>query len=70
MLTNPTLSVSTRNILDMIGWAELDPNTPITPAVAGNINTGIVAVDGVQKRTFLHEYMWMTPSSLGIPSGR
>jgi hypothetical protein len=33
----------------MIGWAELDHNTPITPAVACDINTGIVAVDGTEK---------------------
>jgi hypothetical protein len=35
--------------LDVIGWAELNPNTPITPAVACNINTGIVATDGTNK---------------------
>ncbi len=28
---------------------ELDPNTPITPAVACNINTGIVATYGTKK---------------------
>jgi hypothetical protein len=33
----------------MIGWAELDPNTPITPAVACDINTGIVTIDGTKK---------------------
>jgi hypothetical protein len=33
----------------MIGWAELDPNTPITPAMACDINTGIVAIDGTKK---------------------
>jgi hypothetical protein len=33
----------------MIGWEELDPNTPITPAVTCNIKTGIVAVDGMEK---------------------
>jgi hypothetical protein len=33
----------------MIGWEELNPNTPITPAVACNINTGIVAIDGTKK---------------------
>jgi hypothetical protein len=33
----------------MIGWAELDPNTPITPTVTCDINTGIVATDGTEK---------------------
>ena len=34
-----------KKYLDMIGWAELDPNTPITPAVACKINTGVVNTD-------------------------
>ncbi len=33
----------------MIGWVELDPNTSITTAMACNINTGNVAVDGTEK---------------------
>jgi hypothetical protein len=33
----------------MIGWAEFDPTIPITPAVACDINTGIVAIDGTKK---------------------
>jgi hypothetical protein len=33
----------------MIGWAELNPNTPITPAVACKINTGMFAADGIEK---------------------
>jgi hypothetical protein len=33
----------------MIGWVELNPNTPITPAVACNINIGIVTADGTKK---------------------
>ncbi len=34
---------------DMIGWAELDPNTPITPAVACKINISIFAADRIKK---------------------
>jgi hypothetical protein len=37
----------------MIGWAELDPNTPITPVVACEtckINTGVVSTNGVKKK--------------------
>jgi hypothetical protein len=33
----------------MIVWVELDPNTPITPAVACKINNGIFAADGIEK---------------------
>jgi hypothetical protein len=36
--------------MDTIGWAELNPNTPIIPAVACNINTGIVAADRTKKK--------------------
>jgi hypothetical protein len=35
--------------MDIIGWAGLNPNTPIIPAVACNINMGIVAADGTKK---------------------
>jgi hypothetical protein len=41
----------------MIGWAELDPNTPITPSVACDINTGIVDVDGTEKNIPVRIYM-------------
>jgi hypothetical protein len=37
-----------KKYLDIIVWEELNPNTPITPAVACNINTGIVAIDGTK----------------------
>jgi hypothetical protein len=33
----------------MIGWAELDPNTPITPAGACKTNTGVVSTNEVKK---------------------
>jgi hypothetical protein len=33
----------------MIGWAELDSKTLITPVVACKINTGIVSTNGVEK---------------------
>ncbi len=36
---------------------ELNPNTPITPAVACNINTGIVTVDGTEKNLPAQTYM-------------
>jgi hypothetical protein len=45
----PDLFSKHEKYLDMISWAELHPNTPITPAVACNIITGIVAVDGMEK---------------------
>ena len=35
--------------MDIIGWAGLNPNTPIIPAVACNINIGIVTADGTKK---------------------
>jgi hypothetical protein len=41
----PDLIVKHKTYLDMIGWAELDPNTPITHAVACKINTGIVSAN-------------------------
>ena len=41
----------------MIGWVELDPNTPITPAVACKINTGTVATDGTKKNLPAQIYM-------------
>ncbi len=45
----PYLVSKHKKYLDMIGWAELDPNTPITSAVACDFNTGIVAADGTKK---------------------
>ncbi len=39
-----------KKYMDTIGWAELNPNTPIIPAVACNINTGIVAADRTKKK--------------------
>jgi hypothetical protein len=33
----------------MIGWAELDPNTPNAPAIVCKTNTGIVSTNGVEK---------------------
>jgi hypothetical protein len=33
----------------MIGWVGHDPNTSITPAVACEINTGIISANGVKK---------------------
>ena len=41
----------------MIGWAELNPNTPITPAVACKINTGIVSSDGVKENLHARIYV-------------
>jgi hypothetical protein len=43
------LVIKHKKYLDMIGRAELDLNTPITPAFACKINTGIVSADGVEK---------------------
>jgi hypothetical protein len=45
----PDLVNKHEKYLDMIGWTELDPNTLITPAVACEINTGILAADGIKK---------------------
>ena len=33
----------------MIGWAKLNPDTPITPAFACEINKGIFTADGTKK---------------------
>jgi hypothetical protein len=33
----------------MIGWAELNTSTPITPMVACKINTGIISTNGFEK---------------------
>jgi hypothetical protein len=46
-----------KKYLDMIGWAGLNPNTPIIPAVACDINTGIVAIDGTKKNLPAQIYM-------------
>ncbi len=45
----PNLVSKHKKYLDMIGWEELNPNTPITPAVVCDINTGIVPIDGTKK---------------------
>jgi hypothetical protein len=45
----PDLVSKQKKYLDMIGLVKLNPNTPIPPVVACNINTGIVAVDGTEK---------------------
>jgi hypothetical protein len=45
----PNLVSKHEKYLDMINWVELNLNTPITPAVAWDINTGTVAVDGTEK---------------------
>ena len=34
-----------------MGWAELDPDTPITTAFACKINKGIFAVDGTERNS-------------------
>ncbi len=33
----------------MIGWTKLDPDTPITLAIACKIDTGIVSANGLKK---------------------
>jgi hypothetical protein len=45
----PDLVRKLKKYLEMIGWAELNPNIPNTPAVACDINTVIVTVDGTEK---------------------
>jgi hypothetical protein len=44
----PELVIKHKKYLNMIGWAELDPNTPITPAIACKINTSMVSINGVE----------------------
>ncbi len=53
----PNLVSKHEKYLDMIGWTELDPNTPITPALACDINTGIVAADGTKKNLSAQIYV-------------
>ena len=45
----PDLVQKHKKYLDMIGWAKLDPDTPITPAFACKINKGIFTADGTKK---------------------
>ncbi len=54
----PDLVSKHEKYLDMIGWAELHPNTPITPTTACNINTGIVPVDGTEKNLSVQIYVY------------
>jgi hypothetical protein len=42
----PNLVSKHEKYLDMIGWVELDPNTPITPAVACKFS---IVANGVEK---------------------
>ena len=63
----PNLVSKHEKYLDMIGWAELDPNIPITPAVACNINAGVIAIDGTEKNLPAQKYM---DNTLLFPSGR
>jgi hypothetical protein len=53
----PDLVSKHKKYLDIIGWAEFHPNTPITPALAWDINTGIVAVDGTEENLPAGIYM-------------
>jgi hypothetical protein len=53
----PDLIVKHNKYLDMIGKAERDPNTSITPAVTCKINTGIVSADGVKKNLCAYIYV-------------
>jgi hypothetical protein len=41
----------------MIGWAKIDPDTPITPAFACEINKGILIADGTERKFPAHIYM-------------
>jgi hypothetical protein len=41
----------------MIGWAKFDPDMPITPAFACEINTGIFKVNGTEKNLPARIYM-------------
>jgi hypothetical protein len=38
----------------MIGWAKLDPNTPIFPAFACKINKGVFTANEVEKNLPVH----------------
>jgi hypothetical protein len=53
----PDLVSKHEKYLVMIGWAELNPNTPITLAVAWDINTGTVATDGTKNNLPVKIYM-------------
>ena len=41
----------------MIGGAELDPDTPIIPAFACDINKGVFKANGVEKSLTTHIYV-------------
>ena len=47
-----------KKYLDMIGWAELDPDMPITSVFACEITKGIFTADGT-KKICLHVFTWM-----------
>ena len=53
----PDLVQKHKKYLDMIGWAKLDPDTPITPAFTCEINKGIFAADGTEKNLPAHIYV-------------
>jgi hypothetical protein len=53
----PYLLVKHTKYLDMIGQAELDPNTHITPAVTCKIITGNVSANGVEKNLCARMYI-------------
>ncbi len=53
----PNLVQKHKKYLDMIGWAELDPDTPITPTFACEINKGIFTADGTKKNLPAHIYV-------------
>jgi hypothetical protein len=44
----PDLVSKQEKYFNKIGLEELNPNTPITPAVDCDINTGIIAADGTE----------------------
>ena len=46
---HPNLAQKHKKYHDMIGWTKLDPDTPITPTFASEINNGIFAADGTEK---------------------
>jgi hypothetical protein len=49
--------VKNKKYVDMIGWADLNPNTPITSAVACKINISVVSANGVDKKLLARIYV-------------
>ena len=68
-MNRPGLILKHKKFLNMIGWAELDPITPIVPAFAVRLTKESSPPMGL-KRTYLPTYTWTMCYFLGTPNNR